>query len=228
MIDGITEKEVPAMQANVGDRIVVHWHRAGEFDRDCEVMEVLGADGGPPYVVCWGENGEALFFPGPDAEVEHGEAKQKSRCQRTVEGLRRSGVGVEPDRSIRQAAAIMNDSGVGSLAVVEEDRPIGIVTDRDIVRRAVAEDIPMDARIDSVMSTPVITIDDDADIRGMFGQFRTHAVRRLVVVRNGRFLGMVTADDLLVDLAHDLADLARPVSAEVLFAHRDSPLPASP
>ena len=60
------------MRAAVGDRIVIKGHRIGEPDRDCEVLEVRGADGGPPYVVRWEEDGhEALFFPGSDAVV-HG------------------------------------------------------------------------------------------------------------------------------------------------------------
>ncbi|HUZ09605.1 MAG TPA: DUF1918 domain-containing protein [Acidimicrobiales bacterium] len=60
------------MQASVGDRIVVHGHRSGEPNRDCEILEVRGPDGGPPYEVRWGDSGHtALFFPGPDATIEH-------------------------------------------------------------------------------------------------------------------------------------------------------------
>jgi hypothetical protein len=60
------------MRASVGDRIVIRGHRIGEASRDCEVVEVRGQDGGPPFVVRWGDNGhETLFFPGPDAEVRH-------------------------------------------------------------------------------------------------------------------------------------------------------------
>jgi hypothetical protein len=60
------------MQANVGDRIVIHGHRSGEPDRDGEVLEVRGADGTPPYLVRWGDSGhEAIFFPGSDATVQH-------------------------------------------------------------------------------------------------------------------------------------------------------------
>jgi Domain of unknown function (DUF1918) len=60
------------MKADKGDRIVIRGHRIGEPDRDCEVLEVRGLDGGPPYVVRWEESGqEALFFPGSDATVEH-------------------------------------------------------------------------------------------------------------------------------------------------------------
>lgn len=60
------------MRASVGDRIVIHGHRIGETNRDCEVLEFRGHDGAPPYLVRWGDDGhEALFFPGSDAFVEH-------------------------------------------------------------------------------------------------------------------------------------------------------------
>lgn len=60
------------MRASVGDRIIIKGHRIGEPDRDCEVLEVRGPDGGSPYRVRWGDTGhESLFFPGSDAGVQH-------------------------------------------------------------------------------------------------------------------------------------------------------------
>lgn len=144
---------------------------------------------------------------------------------RTIEALRRSGISIEPDRTIRDAAVIMEQSGIGALAVVDGDRLTGLVTDRDLVRRGLARGFPAGARVDGVMSAPVVTIEADADVHEAFALFRRHAVRRLAVTREGRFVGMVTVDDLLVDLAADLSDLARPVTAEILFAHHDSPVP---
>jgi CBS domain-containing protein len=146
---------------------------------------------------------------------------------RTMDAVRRSGIGIAPERTIAEAAALMDQTGVGALAIIDHDRLAGIVTDRDLVRRGLARGLPSDARIDGVMTTPVLTIDAEADLHDAFGLFRTHAVRRLAVVRDGAFVGMVTVDDLLMDLAGDLADLARPVTAEVLFAHRDSSVPAT-
>lgn len=58
------------MQAKVGDRLVVHGLHVGDHGRDGEILEVRGANGGPPYVVRWTENGhEALVFPGQGMEV---------------------------------------------------------------------------------------------------------------------------------------------------------------
>jgi signal-transduction protein with cAMP-binding, CBS, and nucleotidyltransferase domain len=144
-----------------------------------------------------------------------------------IDTIRRSAVAVGPDRPVSEAAAVMEASGVGALAIVDGDQLLGIVTDRDLTVRALARRLSLEARVDAVMSTPVVTIDADADLHDAFAVFRTNAIRRLAVVREGRFVGMVTADDLLIDLAADLADLVRPVTAEVLFGQHDAPVPAT-
>jgi hypothetical protein len=61
-----------AIRAVAGDRLVVRGHRLGERERDAEILEVLGSDGGPPFRVRWADTGrETLLFPGPDALVDH-------------------------------------------------------------------------------------------------------------------------------------------------------------
>ena len=59
------------MQANTGDRIIIKGHHVGEPDRDGEILEVRGHDGTPPYRVRWEDGHEGLFFPGPDATIQH-------------------------------------------------------------------------------------------------------------------------------------------------------------
>ena len=62
------------MFAAVGDRLVVRGTHVDDPDRDGEILEVRHADGSPPYVVRWSDNGhETLVFPGPDALVQHPE-----------------------------------------------------------------------------------------------------------------------------------------------------------
>ena len=62
------------MQAKTGDRIVISGHRGNQPGRECEVIEVRGTDGGPPYLVRWGDSGhETLFFPGSDAALRNPE-----------------------------------------------------------------------------------------------------------------------------------------------------------
>jgi hypothetical protein len=60
------------LRASAGDRLVIRGHEVGAPSRDAEILEVLGADGSPPFRVRWSETGrEALIFPGSDAVVEH-------------------------------------------------------------------------------------------------------------------------------------------------------------
>jgi hypothetical protein len=60
------------LKASAGDRLVIHPHHFGEPERDGEILEVIGADGSPPYLVRWSDDGHVSeVFPGPDASVEH-------------------------------------------------------------------------------------------------------------------------------------------------------------
>ncbi len=145
----------------------------------------------------------------------------------TIEATRRSGIAVAPDCTVAHAAAVMEQAGVGSLVILDGDELVGIVTDRDLVRRVLAQGRPADVRVDSVMSAPVVTVDADADMRAVFDAFRTHAVRRLAVVRDAKFVGMTSIDDLLVQRVSELNDLCRPVTAEILFGHHETPVPAT-
>ena len=144
-----------------------------------------------------------------------------------TDALRKTGLSIGPGCTLRQAAKLMECNAVGALAVVGDDRAVDVVTDRDLVRRAVARGIAPGARVDSVMGSPVVSIADDADLHDAVAVFGRKAVRRLVVERDGRFVGVLSADDLLIDLASDLAAVVRPIGAEVLFGHRDSSVPAT-
>ncbi|MBI5087978.1 MAG: CBS domain-containing protein [Actinobacteria bacterium] len=142
--------------------------------------------------------------------------------------IHRPPVTIDAGATVTEAAERMEQAGVGCLGVVEAGLLVGIVTDRDLVRRALARRLPVDARIDTVMSAPVVSVNADADVSAVFDRFRTHAVRRVAVVRGGQFEGVISVDDLLVVLSRQLEDIARPVTGELLFAQRDSAVPVVP
>lgn len=145
---------------------------------------------------------------------------------RVIDSMRRSVVTIAPDATIQDAAQLMDQANVGALVVVDGEQLVGIVTDRDLVRRATARGVAADGRVDYVMSSPVVTIAAGTDMHEAYGVFRTHAVRRLPIVEGNRPVGLLAVDDLLVTLASELGDLARPVMAEVVFGHHDTPVPA--
>jgi len=146
-----------------------------------------------------------------------------------IEAARKSPATVACDHTITEAAEMMDRRAVGALVVVESDgRPVGIVTDRDLVVRAVARRSSPDARVDSVMSTDLVTLAPDADLRDAFKVFEDRAIRRLPLVAGEQLVGMLTMDDLVVDLTADLARLTRPIVGQVLFGHREPVAPATP
>jgi len=145
-----------------------------------------------------------------------------------IDAARKPPATIAADRTITQAAQEMDRLAVGALVVVEPSgRPAGIVTDRDLVVRAVARRADPDARVDSVMSTDLLALAPDADLREAFGIFERHALRRLPLVADDVVVGMLTMDDLVVDVSADLARLTRPITAQVLFGHQEPSTPAA-
>jgi hypothetical protein len=64
------------MHAHIGDHLLVPGHKVGEASRECEVVEVLGTDGTPPYVVKWADGHSGVYFPASDAHLVSGSPRQ--------------------------------------------------------------------------------------------------------------------------------------------------------
>lgn len=142
---------------------------------------------------------------------------------RVIDATRKPPATIPAYETIAEAANAMNDRIVGALVVVDGECPVGIVTDRDLVVRGLARRLPPESRVDSVMTTDLITIGPDADLHDAARLFREHAIRRLPIISEDRVLGMISADDLLIDLSQDMADVVRPITGEVIFGNRERP-----
>ena len=145
---------------------------------------------------------------------------------KTKDLVAKAPVTIQCDLTLRESAALMDSGNVGALLVMDGARLVGIVTDRDIVVRAVAGAYSPHARIDSVMSTDIVSVEADADVHEAYRILGSHGVRRLPVLDGEAVVGMLTVDDLLVGLATDLERLAHPVIGEMIFGHHPAPVPA--
>jgi CBS domain-containing protein len=105
---------------------------------------------------------------------------------------------VSPDDSIQSAARIMRDEDTGAIPVVENGRPVGLVTDRDIVVRAVADGGQLDRPVREIATTNIVAVTPDMSTREANELMREHQVRRLPVVEGERLVGMVSIGDLAV------------------------------
>jgi len=106
---------------------------------------------------------------------------------------------VEAEATVRQAVDLMNKHEIGCLIVVdEEEKPVGILTERDLLRRVLAKrKDPVRVKVSQVMSKPLVTgtphMDLEAATRFMFKK----KIKKLPVVEDGRLVGLVTLTDIV-------------------------------
>jgi CBS domain-containing protein len=120
-------------------------------------------------------------------------------------------IAMRSDTPIVEASKAMRDRAIGDVVVLEGDQVSGIVTDRDIVVRAIAEGrSPSDTTIGEIASSEVTTLAPDDDVDVAVGSMRQRAFRRLPVVESGRPVGIVSLGDLAVALDREsaLADIS--------------------
>jgi len=107
-------------------------------------------------------------------------------------------VTVESHVDVKRAVRVMNDFEIGCLIVVEAGRVIGILTERDVLKRVVDEGRkPEETTVGEVMSKPPITISPDADLETAIALMFKHKIKKLPVVENGKLVGLVTFTDLV-------------------------------
>ena len=105
---------------------------------------------------------------------------------------------VDPDASVAEVAATMNRFGVGSIIVVEGGEPVGVVSERDILRRVVEPCLPPEATAArQIMSSPVVSIHESATLGEAVRLMAERRVRKVPVVREGRLVGIVTYTDVV-------------------------------
>jgi CBS domain-containing protein len=104
---------------------------------------------------------------------------------------------VGPGEPMEVALRRMNERDIGSVVVVEGDRPVGIVTERDVVRHALEPGELRARRVGDLMSAPLVTIGPEAEVVEAFDLMTREGIRRLPVVQDGRLVGIVAERDLL-------------------------------
>jgi signal-transduction protein with cAMP-binding, CBS, and nucleotidyltransferase domain len=106
---------------------------------------------------------------------------------------------IDRNASVREAARLMRDKGVGSLLVQSSDNYVGIVSETDVVRRGVAEGLDIDHEpVHRVMSSPLITLDIKKSAVDANALMSERAIRHLVITEEGKIVGVLSVRDLLV------------------------------
>jgi CBS domain-containing protein len=106
-------------------------------------------------------------------------------------------VTIDAEKSVFEAAQLMSAKGLGCLIVVEKTLPVGIITERDIVRRIVAKRSSLDAKVTEVMTKELITVDPDTSLKEAARVMSTNQIRRLPVLKDDKLVGIVVSSDFV-------------------------------
>ncbi len=110
---------------------------------------------------------------------------------------------VAPNTPLVEVAKLMQREDIGSVPVCEQDRLQGIITDRDIVIRAIASGKnPNSLNVSDIMSTKVITVSPDTNAHEASQIMAREQIRRLPVMENGKLVGIMALGDLAVERIH--------------------------
>lgn len=146
--------------------------------------------------------------------LEHSSETSSSETVRRA--MTRNPASVTREDSLTHAAELMRDHDCGAIPVVEGRRPVGMITDRDIVMRVVAEKTnPADRRVSEAMTEGVQMIREDESLDRAFETMSQHRIRRLPVVNaEGELTGMLAQADLALDSRQDrrFADTVEDIS----------------
>jgi CBS domain-containing protein len=104
---------------------------------------------------------------------------------------------IDHDKTALEAVRIMSEKGISSLFVVKDNHPIGIVTERDFIKKICAKELPVaEVKISDIMSKILTTADPDTAIEVAVQRMVNHKIRRLPVMEGGKLVGIITVTDL--------------------------------
>jgi CBS domain-containing protein len=111
--------------------------------------------------------------------------------------MQKNVVVVDSSATIKDAAIMMTDAHVGCVVITDGNSPVGIVTERDIVRRIASKALPLSTQISEIMSTPLIVAKPDYTLWELAQLMKTKSIHKMPVEKDGHLVGIITATDLV-------------------------------
>ncbi len=116
-----------------------------------------------------------------------------------------------PNTTVAKAAKMMAERGVGSIIIAKGKKPVGILTERDLLMKVVSTDLrPSKIRVGKIMSAPILSIGPNEDITQAARIMAKNKLRRLPVVERGKLIGIVTASDITASSPELIEVVGRP------------------
>ncbi len=115
--------------------------------------------------------------------------------------MTKSVISVDSSITINEAAKMMEDTKVGAVIVMENNTPVGIVTDRDFAVKVVAHAYQITTPVKQIMTSPLFSISSDESVRTAADLMHDRGIRKLPVINDEKVVGIITATDIVNLLA---------------------------
>ena len=110
--------------------------------------------------------------------------------------MKRNVISIDSSMTVKDAAKLMSNSGVGCIVVMEKNSTIGILTERDFVRKIIAHEKSLSTPVKDVMSSPLITINPDETVWELAQLMKVKRIHKVPVIDKGKLIGIATSTDL--------------------------------
>ncbi len=209
------------MHASVGDRIVIQTECLGQSPREGTVQEVLGERTAEHYRVTWDDGHESVYFPGPDSRVIPGqrgpgdadgyagtgvapaapEAATEERATGPYDAVERimsaPMITVEAEETLRNTAGSLAEADIGAVVVFSSGTPIGIISERDVIRAVAAGGDPEEIWAADVIDREMVWASPADSTAHVAALMRDNGVRHIPLRDQETVVGMVSVRDVL-------------------------------
>ena len=106
-------------------------------------------------------------------------------------------VSLGPDSTLKEASELMDKQKIGSIVIMDNEKPVGIITERDYATRVMLKPYSADSKVSEVMSSPVIHVSSEQSVAEIIDIMANKDIRKVPVIDDGKVLGIVTGTEFL-------------------------------
>ncbi len=131
-------------------------------------------------------------------------------------------ISIDSSRTVKEAAAMMEDANVGSIVITDGYTSVGILTERDFVNRVVGKDKPSTTEVSDVMSQPIIVVGPDETVWDVAEVMRSKGIHKVPVHDGNKLVGIFTATDLVRVCSYGSDSQMRKITEDILIRLKNS------
>jgi len=139
--------------------------------------------------------------------------------------MRKNVISIDSSMTVKDAAIMMADANVGCVVITRGNAPIGILTERDFVKRIVSEDRDLSTPLADVMSFPLITVDSEDTVWEAAEIMKRNKIHKTPVEDQGKLVGIITATDIVKICSMGSDSEMRHIADAILIRLRNDPYP---